>query len=118
MPHFDFGTYLGFSIVATVFAAAIIVMYVIGMLILTRGSACRHATKYVTSPPSDPNHDYKYISLEKECNTSVAMGSLVIIFAILEFCVGIWACVCSCNNGCCDCCNPTMQQPAQMVLSL
>ncbi|KXJ14088.1 hypothetical protein AC249_AIPGENE20317 [Exaiptasia diaphana] len=45
------------------------------------------------------------------------MGSLVIIFAIFELCVGIWAslCACNCNSRNCDCCkNPTMQQPTQM----
>ncbi|KXJ14078.1 membrane-spanning 4-domains subfamily A member 8 [Exaiptasia diaphana] len=109
------GTYLAFSIVSTVFAAVIIIMYAIGVaVVITKGSPCHYAGKYVNVYKSQHYRDHKYISLEKECNRSVAMGSLVIIFAILEFCVGIWASICACTNGCCDCCNPTMQQPTQM----
>ncbi|KXJ06846.1 hypothetical protein AC249_AIPGENE28702 [Exaiptasia diaphana] len=42
------GTYLAFSIVSTVFAAVIIIMYTIGVArVITKGSPCRYAEEYV-----------------------------------------------------------------------
>ncbi|XP_031552915.1 uncharacterized protein LOC116290073 [Actinia tenebrosa] len=101
------GTYLAFSIVGTVFAGTMIICYSIGIAIIA--SSGRASTETCNSDgectwtPSSPKCPNK-------CRVSVGLGAMIIIFAVVEFGVGIWSSICCCMGYECCCCDTSTPQ--------
>ncbi|XP_031552916.1 uncharacterized protein LOC116290074 [Actinia tenebrosa] len=108
-------TYLGFSIVATVFAGVLLICYGLGVSYITRSRPS--CTRYVhTNCDYSPYRcDIERVT-DSECQISVGLGAMIIIFAVIEFGVGIWSSICCCMgcDGCC-CDTSTPRQMGQIV---
>ncbi|KAK3749283.1 hypothetical protein QZH41_016055, partial [Actinostola sp. cb2023] len=100
------GSYLGFSVVSIIFAGVMTIMFSVG---ISQGILQeRPCSQQRTYGEYYDRYYGRYIqttaSTERQCDTSVGLGSMVVIFAILEFWVGIWASICCCNglDNCCE----------------
>jgi len=108
---FQIGTYLGFSVTSAIFAVVTSSVYVMGVYnIYKRTDGCEFFLGWYKKVPYPSEYAAK-------CRTSVALGSMVIIFAILEFGFGIVACICCCLNCRCKCdCFKISTQETQVLI--